>query len=296
MSETQFILDAINGAYIKRKRQPGMPLRPSSLGACDLKNALLFDAVGRAPRSPESLRVLERGTQRDEALSQALKEGIDSPVLTQQRLWIPIPEIQGEEAEDIARVLATERVQVRPYGHVNCLWYSGSADAILVALGPEGEDWLLDWKTAGSYGFVLQTEKDGPSEEYVAQLDTYAWAWEIQTGQRPRVALIFESQDSDARKGIVGGELRAVELEPEHTMHVGRLARERMTAVLRAWRRGETFTVKPTVPGPSPQAGNLDWRCCYCDVGPQVCGAWGEVENVGTEKRPKWRQVQDGTL
>jgi len=289
------IVALINEAYENEPndRHP-WPITPSQFGHCQRELALKLAGRESTPIRAESLRVFELGHQRGARLHEVLDGalGTEWSVLTEKRVLVPLP-ITGEEATDI-KVMADGLFGAKGSPvHVDrdTLCLSGSLDT-LIWREDRTRAIIVDWKTTSSFGFG-KLDKDGPDDGYCVQIHAYrkALLWENFIGTAPDCYLIFEAKDGDARKGHVGGQLKAVEVpNDERTELLYRQAIDGIVEVLRSWMRGEAELVKEpfTIGGVSGKAKALPWQCNYCPIGPVSGGCFGAVEDRGTPKRARY--------
>lgn len=279
------IIQAIDDAYRSAPdgRRGRSALSGSQLGRCPRALAQLLGGAQPKPTAPEARRVMERGTQRGESLERALVAaglGRGWTVQTQAQLWIPLPLPPGYAERAV--IAYPDALRADPDG--STLLVPGAADAVVDA--PDGRRTLLDFKAVGSYAYG-QTY---PSESYVAQVLAYA-AGLANDGHAPDACyLVLEAQDSDVRKGMVGGALRAQAVDPtaERERAIFRRSIEGAQEAVIAWLDGHANLVAEPY---SLDGRALPWECNYCPLGPERGGCWaahGTLRNGGTETRPKW--------
>lgn len=252
LSEDLGIAEALNEAYSREAENdaylPWYP-RPSALGGCLREIALrLAGRALTAPRSPESMRILELGKQRGEELERRCKP-IWPDAETQLEVQVPVP--WGAMPGTVDLWIPSKRT-------------------------------IVDFKTAGAYtmGLLLAGEKE--DEGYALQLNAYRWGIQNRVSlgglddccppiSSIRTVLVYEAKDSDARKGVEAGMLveqeilYTPELEARYQTRLQELA-----ALLAAHAQG---TLDPlTVPGmPHDAKGNPHWRCRMKDGKPRYC-------------------------
>lgn len=282
-------------------KRDAFPLRPSSFGRCAREIALALGGAAARPMGAATLRLLNRGTQRDAALTQALTVALRGVVggvsVSHPRLWTPLRTPPGWEAEQVAHALKRpDRVSVKG-GELVC---AGEADLVLFSAHERGvePDVLIDFKSMGAYSFKKHRDGD-VSEAYAIQLFAYAQGWALARRDRsfpfPRMVLVCEAADSDARHGMAAGELAVIELDHGEAKATYDAAMDRLRDVLAAFMEGRAELVPPSV-GP-PKGKTLPWNCNYCSLCPQQNGCWdtlgaaGELVNKGTATRPKWSLV-----
>lgn len=250
------IVEAVDAYYSKLAEAPREPhrFRPSNLGDCLRKHALLLSGIEREPLSGETQRVFEHGHQRGARLEEIARE-IWPDAETQVPVSIPVP-----------------------WGTME-----GTVDLWIPSLLT-----VVDWKTVSVFGFA-NLDVEGVSEDYQLQIHAYRhginqwtpagddyrkklgmpqdWACE-----KIRAVLVYEAKDSDARKGVRAGQLKEREVPFTDQLEERYANRLRHLANLRAQR--DLGTLDPfLVPGlPSDH-----WKCRlekdgltprYCAVGP----------------------------
>lgn len=241
------IVEAVNAFYAQQaagSREPHR-FRPSNIGDCLRKHALLLSGIEREPLSPETARVFEHGTQRGVRLEEIAKK-IWPDAETQVPVSIPVP-----------------------WGTME-----GTVDLWIPSLLT-----VVDWKTVSVFGFA-NLEVEGVSEDYQFQVHAYRHgivdANALRIGLvntrivprfeavKVRAILVYEAKDSDARKGVKAGQLK--EREVPFTEELEERYRARLEA-LHALKRKDPFSV--------PGLPKTHWRCrnnaagkpLYCSVG-----------------------------
>ena len=271
------------------------PVRISSMGNCPRELALLLDGTPDRPRAVESVALLERGTQRGawraDLLSRAL-EATGCATEHETEVWLPIggglegvEDVLGEfYSEGDLPVRRKDGVlQVR--GHTDWIGRYESADSPI----PEGETWVVDFKTAGVFPF-RKLDSEGSNRKYDLQVALYCRAiQEVHPGP-VRGFVHYEAQDSDPKQQFVGCEDRWFEVDLEDMQVECDRVIEELRTVLAALLAGMLVGVDKH-PELEAKGAKLPWQCDYCNVGPQACGKWGEVANKGTLKKPKWSMV-----
>ena len=250
------IVEKLNEAYSQRALgeagSPWIP-RPSQLGGCLREAAWLLSGAPREPRSPESLRLLELGTQRGEAL-EALAKTCWPDAEVQVPVEIPVP-----------------------WGQM-----PGTVDLWIPSLRT-----IVDFKTAGAYSMGLIVSGEKQDEGYALQLNAYrhgiaarmnppdvlSYVCEIGT---IRTVLVYEAKDSDARKGVTAGMLHEVEIPYTAALEEAYSSRlQSWKTLLEAQRSGSLDPL--SVEGmPKDAKGKPHWKCrcspdgrpLYCSVGP----------------------------
>lgn len=238
----------------------GEVLRISGLGKCVRERALLMDGMTPAPLSAEQRRRLETGHLKHAAMLQRLKR--------------EFPDALIEQTVNLS--IETE---------VGCVDVPGHADVIVPSL-----KFIADLKTMGAYAF--RKHRDGDvSEDYVKQILGYWKAWSG-NGFGWRLFIIGEALDSDARYGIVGGDIHIEEIDlsdPENAATLQEASTE-VAALHKAQQFGELQSVPHNL---QPDGSKLPWRCNYCSVGPERGKCWdAEIVNKGDSRRPKWSFVR----
>ena len=199
------------------------------------------------PRTPESVRLLELGTQRGEELERRCK-AIWPDAETQVELSIPAP-----------------------WGTMK-----GSVDLWIPSLRT-----IVDFKTAGAFSMGLIVSGEKEDEGYALQLNAYRHGihelmmWTEPNRLEPhrvaRTILVYEAKDSDARKGVTAGMLHEVEIPyTEDLEHRYQLRLATLDALMRAHGAGVLNPLD--VPGmPKDAKGNESWRCRMKDGKPLYC-------------------------
>lgn len=235
------IVEAVNRYYAAQAAGPREPhrFRPSNIGDCLRKHALLLSGIEREPLSPETARVFEHGTQRGVRLEEIAKK-IWPDAETQVPVSIPVPWGTMEGTVDL---------------WIPSLWT------------------VVDWKTVSVFGFA-NLEVEGVSEDY--QLQVHAYRHGIATKETEHngwckidpsavsAVLVYEAKDSDARKGVRAGELK--EREVPFTEELEGRYRARLEA-LSALKGQDPFSV--------PGLPKDHWKCRndakgvprYCPIG-----------------------------
>jgi hypothetical protein len=251
------IADAIDAWYAEQKEEREFRISPSSLGDCLRKLAWLQVGMEPFPLSPETRRTFELGHQRGEALEAASKQ-----------IW---PD-------------ARSQVPVRlPAGKFTL---TGTADLWIPSLRT-----LVDFKTVGSYGAGLLSS-EGVSEDYklqvhayrdgIAEANVYSLAGDYDEHTKPtkrpetiRSFIVYEAKDSDARKGVKGGQL--IELEVPWTEELEERYQTRLREVEGILIRHAQGTLDPTSYPELPLVkGQKSWKCKhpYCSVGQERGGCY----------------------
>ena len=225
--------------------------RPSALGGCMREMAHRLAGMPAEPRTPESIRLLELGTQRGEELERRAKT-----------CW---PDAETQVAVQVPT----------PWGSM-----PGTVDLWIPSLRT-----IVDFKTAGAFsmGLVISGEKE--DEGYTLQLNAYRHglvAKDIQLEfvdmvHRPRcpmeledvrTVLVYEAKDSDARKGVTAGMLHEVEVPYSPDLEARYQARLKEIALLLGG------NIKPEFVSGVYGIKGQDWRCrmkdgrsLYCSVG-----------------------------
>jgi hypothetical protein len=183
------IIEAINGFYASRAKEAQddfrFRVRPSNLGDCLRKSAMLLAGVEREPLAPESSRVFEHGHARGARLEEIARH-IWPDAITQMPVEIPVP-----------------------WGAM-----PGTVDLWIPSLMA-----VVDWKTVSVFGFA-NLDVEGVSEDYQLQIHAYRKGIENLFSSRPYIGLqghlhavlVYEAKDSDARKGVRAGELKEIEV------------------------------------------------------------------------------------
>lgn len=250
------IVERLNEAYgCKALDEAGSPWRPrpSALGGCMREAAFLLSGAEREPRSPESLRVLELGTQRGEAL-EALAKACWPDAEVQVPVSIPVPWGQME----------------------------GTVDLWIPSLRT-----IVDFKTAGAYSMGLVVAGEKQDEGYALQLNAYRHGiWQTMNGlacigdAQPadiRTVLVYEAKDSDARKGVTAGMLHEVEIPYTAALEEAYSSRlQSWKALLEAQRSGTLQPLDVKGVFGDGEKGKPNWRCrcgpegrpLYCSIGP----------------------------
>lgn len=248
--EMSELLDRLNEHYAKQaledSKRPWIP-RPSALGGCLREAAFRLSGMEPYPNSPESMRTFELGRQRGAALEEIAKS------------W-PFAQTQVEVAIDLQwDCFVPPECPSGMFGTLD-LWLPS-------------ERTIVDFKTSGVFGFSM--DYDGA---YDLQLQAYRHG----IFDRPlvkeslgftsldaiRCVLIYESKDSDARKGVRAGQLKEVEVP--HTKEL----EERYQARLKAIRDMLLLKARGAL-DPSLVVGVQDtaqkWRCNERDGKPLYC-------------------------
>lgn len=249
------IVEKLNEAYgrkaLDEAQGPWRP-RPSALGGCLREAAWLLSGAPREARTVESLRVLELGTQRGEAL-EALAKTCWPDAEVQVPVKIPTP------------------------------WGSmpGTVDLWIPTLRT-----IVDFKTAGTYSMGLVVAGEKQDEGYALQLNSYRhgiyFAWRDAMALHGieisdiRTVLVYEAKDSDARKGVTAGMLHEVEIPYTAALEEAYSSRlQQWKTLLEAQRSGSLDPL--SVEGmPKDAKGKPHWKCrcspdgrpLYCSVGP----------------------------
>jgi hypothetical protein len=236
-------LNELYSVQAKAETQNAWIPRPSGLGGCMREAAWLLSGAEREPRSPESMRVLELGSQRGAELAKRAKE-----------IW---PDAELEKEVTIPVPWGTMK------GHID-LWIPS-------------ELLIVDFKTAGAYAMGLVASGEKQDEGYALQLNAYRhgiadlfdWQARSTTLADTRTILVYEAKDSDARKGVTAGML--VEQEIPYTAELEDAYQARLRHI---------FVILGKLSEPSDVPGvygtKQEWRCkcakdgrpLYCSIGP----------------------------
>jgi hypothetical protein len=247
------IADKLNERYTVKAAlegtEPWRP-RPSALGGCLREIAWRLSGALAEPRTPESMRVLELGHQRGEALERIAKD-----------CW-PNAEVQVP-------------LQIPwPGGFM-----AGTCDLWIPSLRT-----IVDFKTAGAFtmGLLLEGSERGADEGYALQLNAYRHgifeARRLSNNIKPalsfgdiRTVLVYEAKDSDARKGITGGML--VEQEVPYSAELEERYQTRLAALHELMQAHEQELLNPlVVPGmPRDEKGREHWKCRMKNLKPLYC-------------------------
>ena len=135
---------------------------------------------------------------------------------------------------------------------------------------------IVDFKTAGSFKMGLLAEgKEGAGEDYEMQLHAYRHGVAAKAGIKAIEGimglLVFESKDSDARKGVHAGQL--VEVEVPYSAELEERFQQRMMALGAMLKAKEIGALDPALIEGMPKD---HWRCrmskdkrpLYCSIGP----------------------------
>ena len=245
------IVEKLNALYAEQARaetsQAWRP-RPSALGGCMREAAWLLSGAEREPRTPESLRLLELGTQRGEELER------------RARLAWPDAEVQVPVSIPV------------PWGVME-----GTVDLWIPSLRC-----IVDFKTAGAYSMGLVVSGEKQDEGYALQLNAYRHGIvgseiDVEYLASVRTILVYEAKDSDARKGVTAGMLHEVEIPYAAALE------DLYASRLQQWKTLldslDSGSLRPTdVAGVfrDSKDGKPNWRCrmskegkpLYCSVGP----------------------------
>lgn len=276
------------------------PLSPSVFGSCSRELALRLSGHPRVEESVESLRVFELGHLVECLLGDEVERLLEEELLQrtnggefQRTTWVPV--CVGELAVAAYKRAweawpawpeagKTYRLQGKPGGESEQTFeVLGTMDLLL-----EGRT-VVDFKSSSSYGFGL-LEREGPKEEHVVQVMAYMHGLLREDNQAGVGGiLVYLAKDADARRGHVGGQLRAFDVsldDEEHALAYSR-ALARIRDVLRGWVEGRGEMIEPSV----ERSGRwLPWQCNYCSVGPLAGGCWtsaGEVADQSTSPKRK---------
>jgi len=256
------IVEKLNEAYLRqgKKDREERPFKfgPSNLSDCLRKSAFLLSGMEPEPFSPEQLRVFELGHQRGAKLE-----------MLAQEMW---PDAQAQ-------------VPIRiPIGKFEI---KGTADLWIPSLRT-----VVDFKTVGAYGAGLLTT-EGVSEDYKLQVHAYRDALTkdpielpVRVGEKDllvlgmahpeaiRACIIYECKDSDARKGIKGGQL--IELDVPWTEELEERYQQRLMDIEGMLIRKEQGNLDPTAYAELPldDKGKKSWKCRYCSIGEQRGGCY----------------------
>lgn len=271
----------INSHYANLpKDRSDWPITPSSFGACPRRLALALEGVPMAPPGPESARVFELGHQRGAALAEALS----SRVLSQDAewpAWVPIG-LFGDEAlrvyDKAHEYFPGAPVHLRD----GQLFIEGAADHVIHH--NRAHVTLIDYKTAGGYGFG-KLATDGVSIEYAIQV----WAYRsslLEIYETVDAFLVYECKDTNAAKGHVGGEIKAMRVEGQDVEHAYEVTLSKIRRILVEWATKGHAQVSPPydIGGKSGRAKELPWQCNFCPIGPVIGECYGTVED--RSKRP----------
>lgn len=216
--------------------------------------------------------------------------------MSEVKIWCPLGYslTPGERRRVAEKAAADGWDTIRYDEHSNLLLVLGTAD--LVAMLSANHWVIADFKSIGSFGWT-KLDTEGTSVAYQVQLAHYGAGLMHRDPNITRVDchLIYEAQDSDGRKGLRAGTLRAVEVSmPDANFHYMK-AQVRADAVLLAYIHDELETVKPTHEPDS--RGALPWQCNYCPQGPLTGGCF--PGNVVDSRRdgeliPRYKISQEG--
>jgi hypothetical protein len=241
------LIERLNEAYARRATREALDpwwVRPSGLGGCLRESAWILSGAAREPRSPESLRLLDLGSQRGQALEALAKS-----------CW---PDAEAQVAVDIPT----------PWGSM-----PGTIDLWIPSLRT-----IVDFKTAGAYamGKALSGEEN---EGYALQLNAYRHGIAIRLAldiSGIHTVLVYEAKDSDARKGVQAGMLHEVEIPYTAALEEAYSSRlKQFESLLEAQRGGSLNPLE--VPGMPREKGKAHWKCrcapdgrpLYCSIGPK---------------------------
>lgn len=246
------IVEAVDAFYAKQAEAPREPhrFRPSNIGDCLRKHALLLSGIEREPLSGETQRVFEHGHQRGARLEEIARK-IWPDAETQVPVSIPVP-----------------------WGTME-----GTVDLWIPSLLT-----VVDWKTVSVFGFA-NLDVEGVSEDYQFQIHAYrhgiveraeSFGNAIVQAFREdepapikldkakyRAVLVYESKDSDARKGVKAGALK--EREVPFTVDLEARYQARLEA-LHGLRRQDPFSV-PGLPSTHWKCRMKEGRPVYCPIG-----------------------------
>lgn len=244
------LVDRLNKAYESRAsaevQQAAWYPRPSGLGGCLREASWLLSGLPPEPRTPESMRLLELGSQRGEALERVAKE------------CFPGAEVQ------VAVQIPT------PWGLM-----PGTVDLWIPELRT-----IIDFKTAGAYSMGLVVAGEKEDEGYALQLNAYRHGiafdyhgCRLDPGDILTV-LIYEAKDSDARKGVTAGMLHEVEVPYTPELEARYQARLREIALMLDLKSKGELLPELVAGMPKDAKGKENWRCrmkegrpLYCSIG-----------------------------
>jgi hypothetical protein len=212
--------------------------------------AWLLSGMEAEPRTPESLRLLELGTQRGEALERVARE-----------CW-PDAEVQ-----------VTVKVPT-PWGEM-----PGTVDLWIPSLRT-----IVDFKTAGAYSMGLVVSGEKQDEGYALQLNAYrhgiirsiistAQSAMLIGPQDVRTVLVYEAKVSDARKGVTAGMLHEVEVP--YTVELEDRYQARLAEIHKLLLAQGAGSLRPD-DAVGVYGTKQEWRCklsmagkpLYCSIGP----------------------------
>lgn len=242
------LVDRLNEWYDTKSKlesaERGWKFGPSNLGDCLRKSAHILAGVPQDPLPPETARIFELGRQRGDALEAASKE-----------IW---PD-----------AISQMPVSIR----AGKFLIHGTCDLWIPSLRT-----IVDFKTQSTFGFGL-LDTEGVSEDYQLQVHAYRDAIGLDLCSRGdnapiRAVVIYESKDSDARKGIKGGMLK--ELEVPWTEDLEGRYRSRLKDIEGILEAHEAGTLNPKAYPELPlsQRGQKSWKCRYCSIGEERGGCY----------------------
>lgn len=259
------LLDRINEHYAKialeDSKRPWVP-RPSALGGCLREAAYRLSGMQPYPNSPESMRTFELGHQRGAALEEIAK----SWPFAQTQVGVEVDLGFGDdEREELFPLWSKYNLQT--VGTVGRM--IGSLDLWLPS-----ERTIVDFKTTGVFGFAM--DYDGG---YDLQLQAYRHGMlNFFTGDNQpdvllreiRCVLIYESKDSDGRKGVRAGQLKEVEVP--HTDELEERYQAKLKDIRNLLLLKARGALDPTLVAGMPSG---HWKCrnndkghpLYCSIG-----------------------------
>lgn len=270
----------------RRFKARNQKMRVSNAGGCARATLLELRNAERRPLDPTGARIFMLGTQRGEALEQALREAaINSEgrfvAMAQRPTFVSLGRDWNDD--EIAKIEALIKEQGQGEDHSplgvdedNEVYITGSPDMTLIG---DEEVVVLDFKTMKEWPFKKVNAEDFESigEPYLVQLALYAHSVaETHTRGKVRAALVFECKNTS--------ELKVVEFTLAQLLPYCEIGVENLRKILRAY-CNDTDIERPHQPN---EKGMLPWQCNYCAVC-QTCWkdrGWTDTSN---DRIPKGR-------
>jgi hypothetical protein len=261
------------------------PIRVSSFGDCPAKLYQLIMGSNKEDLSGRAYRIFELGTQRGEAIANAIRAGLEPdgykietevpihvPILLPTGIAARLCEILSERygSEDLPVRSEGDHLMVR--GRSDCIAFD--IDTVTHAKGEPQRVHIFEIKTKNSFGFD-KLDAEGPGLQYLMQLYGYCLGMRHAGYNVASASFIFENKDSC--------ELHQISLDSFPGIHDMWMSwNARFVQTLCQIATCTTFNMHGVDPmhitssilearSMGKSTVKLPWQCNYCPVGPLLC-------------------------